>query len=219
MSILGRVESAIASHRRRRREAIPGPLGDWYRQDGPERIWADLPVGPEDLALDVGGYRGEWTAEMLVRYGCSSWIFEPVPETAEVLQGRFSTNKRVRVFPEAMSHRTGANQIRSMGDASSLYTEEGREVTVKEVDVAEVFERSGRDSIGCMKLNVEGAEYPILERMLEARLLPRVQAFQIQFHRVESTSEQRRSAIRAALERTHRLVLDYPFVWERWDLR
>jgi hypothetical protein len=69
-----------------------------------------------------------------------------------------------------------------------------------------------------LKLNIEGAEYDVLDRLATAGVLPRIRSLVIQFHRVVPESDRRRDMIQAKLAQTHHLVFDYPFVWERWEL-
>jgi hypothetical protein len=70
-----------------------------------------------------------------------------------------------------------------------------------------------------MKINIEGAEFPLLERMIECNLLRKVDCFLIQFHEWHPGAYKRRRKIRKALSESHRLVWDYHFIWEKWVLK
>ena len=59
----------------------PGPLCDFHRAGG-DRLLHEIPATSEDVVLDAGGYLGDWTAAIPVRYGCRCEILEPVPEFA-----------------------------------------------------------------------------------------------------------------------------------------
>jgi FkbM family methyltransferase len=217
MGIASWLEGAIQTNRRARLARAPGPVGDWYRENGPEIIWRDLPIGSDHIALDVGGYRGDWTSELLCRYGSRSWVFEPVPEQAQAIRSKFRSNSRVIVTEAALGPTSGEAEIAVADDASSMHLPGSRRIKVPVMSVAEVFSTPAAASVGCMKINIEGGEYDLLERMSELDLLGRVATLHIQFHRLDGSSVQRREAIRASLARSHGLVLDYPFVWERWD--
>jgi FkbM family methyltransferase len=217
MGIASWLEDAIQKNRRARLARAPGPVGDWYRENGTERIWSDLPIGSDHVGLDVGGYQGDWTSELLCRYGSRSWVFEPVPEQAQTISWRFRSNSRVVVTQAALGSTSGEAEIAIAADASSMHASGSHRIKVPVIGVAEVFSAPDVRQIGCMKINIEGAEYDLLERMMELDLLQRVATLQIQFHRIEDGSERRREVIRAALSKSHRLILDYPFVWERWD--
>jgi hypothetical protein len=67
-----------------------------------------------------------------------------------------------------------------------------------------------------MKINIEGAEFPLLDRMIKTGLLQNVDCFLIQFHEWHPGAYKKRRHIREALSRTHRLEWDYYFIWEKW---
>jgi hypothetical protein len=85
------------------------------------------------------------------------------------------------------------------------------------VDVRDVFADHGLAEVACMKMNIEGGEYELLERMIKLDLARSVRCYLIEFHTVPSDYQARYDRIRAELLKTHRLVFSYPHVWERWD--
>ena len=54
-----------------------------------------------------------------------------------------------------------------------------------------------------MKINIEGCEFEVLERMLEAKMLSSVKNFQIQFHDIAPDSRARMEKIQKTLSETH----------------
>jgi len=213
MGLLYRAERALRGWRARLHALRGGPIGAWFRDGGEELMWRDLPISANEVSLDVGGYHGDWTAELLIRYGARSVIFEPVPTFAAALARRFCRNPLVAVKSAALGTANGMAGISMAEDASSM-SGNGRRVQVQIIDVADIFREHA--AVGCMKVNIEGAEYDLLERMEGLDLLSRVASYRIQFHGGDNAMH-RRAAIRTALSKTHRLILDYPFVWERWD--
>ena len=65
-------------------------------------------------------------------------------------------------------------------------------------------------------MNVEGAEFDILESLLDANLVEKVHTFLIQFHYYGETPVLRRDKILERLSETHKVKFSYPFVWECW---
>ena len=215
MGLLYGMERSLNAWRHRVHSMRRGPVGAWFRDNGEESIWRDLPITSRHVSLDVGGYQGDWTADLLVRYGAPSIIFEPVPAFARNIAERFTHNPLVSVRQAALGKRTEKAEIALSDDGSSLGGS-GPSESIDVLDVSVVF--ALEPTIGCMKLNIEGAEYDLLERMAQLGLLDRVATYRIQFHhRVGAAS--RRKGIHEMLSRTHDLVIDYPFVWERWDRR
>jgi FkbM family methyltransferase len=212
------VECLIRERRRRRLHADKGPHGAFYRSGGNELLFEGLPLGPEDVVIDAGGYRGEWTDEILCRYGCRSIILEPVPSFAERLTSRYRNNSRVEVVAAALGRANGTVGL-TLAENSSTITGAGMDLQVPLIDVTEFIDARQLEEVGCMKLNIEGGEYDVLERLAEAELLGRVRCFLIQFHNLSEESERRRQQICMQLSQQHSIIFQFPFVWECWRRR
>ncbi len=212
------IERALSDWRRWRRERQPGPLGEFHRSTGDALLTGDLPVASSDTVLDVGGYQGNWTSEMLSRYGCRSVIFEPVPEFAASIRRRFHSNDRVQVFEAGLAAQDTTVDMYLSQDGSSVFNRGSfPKTSVRMRDVTAVFGELDLAGIACMKINIEGGEFDLLDRMFTSDLHKRTRCFLIQFHDVSSDSASRRTTIQSRLAAAHRKVFDYPFVWERWD--
>jgi len=218
MQIGSAIEQALARWRRWRRERVPGSLGLRHRERGEDRLSAGLPVRSDDLVVDAGGYEGEWAALMAWRYGCRILIIEPVSDFFRAIEKRFADNERIKVVNAALGGAEGTVQIAVAAAGSSIFRGGGRMETVRMCDAPDLLKSHGPGGIACLKLNIEGAEYDVLDRLATAGVLPRIRSLVIQFHRVVPESDRRRDMIQAKLAQTHHLVFDYPFVWERWEL-
>jgi FkbM family methyltransferase len=113
-----RIIAAIQARAKRKRLTTPGPAGNFYRAGGNDLLYADLPVGQDDLVIDAGGYQGEWTAGMLARYGCHSELFEPVPAFAQQCRVRYQHNARVCVHQAVLGASTRTTSF-SLADNST----------------------------------------------------------------------------------------------------
>lgn len=221
--------AAIQDRAERKRLAASGPIGDFYREGGNNLLHNDLPIGQNDLVIDAGGYQGEWTAEMLTRYGCRSELFEPVPTFAEQCHVRYQHNARVRVHQAALggSNRTtqfshaenGTSEFRGPADATQF---EARVQSISDVlftlDAAQHIQ-PGSGAVGALKLNIEGGEYEVLESLIATGDITRMRCLLIQFHRQPADYEQRYARIVEGLQATHQRVWGFPMVWEKWLLR
>lgn len=196
----------------------PGSVGDFYRHGGNKQLWKDLSITADDIVLDIGGYHGNWAAEMLIHYGCYLHIWEVDPSAQKIISERFLKNQRVCLHNQALGGADRLDKLALKGVGSSLHDEQRKDaIDVQVEDVNKFFNKYSDTQFACMKLNVEGAEYEILERMAENKLITRVNLFIIQFHNIPSiNANQRREKIRKELLKTHKLVFDYPFVWECW---
>lgn len=213
------LEEGLQRYQVWRRERAPGPLGDFYRKGGQALLHDGFDVGDEDTVLDVGGFHGEWTSEMVARYGCRSVVFEPMPEYVRLLEARFGRNRRVKLVPAALSNQNGKTTMVGLGPGSSAFRSDAKApaVQVPLLDVRDAFAELASPEVACLKLNIEGGEYDVLTAMKGAGLLARVRTWLIQFHIVDDASKRKRDDARRALAETHTLGWDFPFIWERWD--
>lgn len=215
-----RIIRAIEDRRERKRKQSPGPIGDFYRAGGCDLLYADLPVVDEDLVIDAGGYRGEWTTGMLARYGCRSLILEPVPEFAVHCQHRFVRNRRVRVVKAALGGKARETSFSLADNGTTEFHPHRKDTFTAEVlDVAAVLAELEEPAVACLKLNIEGGEYEVLERLLDTGEINRCHSLLIQFHRQPDEWQKRYDSIVAGLAETHVMDWGYMMVWEKWRLR
>jgi hypothetical protein len=64
--------------------------------------------------------------------------------------------------------------------------------------VTAIFE-SGVDRVNLLKINVEGAEYDILDKLIETGYIKNVDNIQVQFHNFVPNAEDRRQKIQTEL--------------------
>lgn len=187
----------------------------WLLLRGDERVLRQLPVGPGDWVLDVGAYRGDFTARMRDR-GALVTAVEPIQEFASALTGRFDGDIAVTVLPVALGDHEGLTTLLLAEDGSSAWVEGDQAEQVRLVDVATVV---GERRANLLKINAEGAEFDVLERLIETKQIQAVDTLLIQFHRFVPESRSRRARIRQQLKRTHYCKFNVPWVWEQWILR
>jgi FkbM family methyltransferase len=219
--ILDKIESGILAYRRWYTNRAQGAWGDWHREDGVGQFWRNLPATADDIAIDAGGHLGDWTAQLICQYGCRVIVFEPVAEYCARIRERFARNARIKIVEAGLA--AGNREVSFVLDglASSAFParKTGKSASVQLVDVGEVFAKNELVDVACMKMNIEGGEYELLERMLELNLTRVVRSYLIQFHATVPDHEARHQRIRVGLAKTHRLVFEYPHVWERWDAK
>jgi FkbM family methyltransferase len=205
----------------RARQTRKGPIGDFYRAGGNKLLHA-LPVTTDDVVIDAGGFEGDWTAAMLERFGCRVELFEPIPAFAEACRARFARNGRVVVHEAALggSERTARFAIDAA--ASSAFTGRGgRTVEARVLDVADVVDRvrASNGEVACLKLNIEGGEYEVLEQLAGCGELANCRSVLVQFHAQPEGWEGRLFQVRGELGIAHRRTWQFPMVWELWERR
>jgi FkbM family methyltransferase len=190
-----------------------------WRADGMERKRMEFPgLGPHALVCDVGGFEGNWAANIHARYGAHVHIFEPHPRFARAIADRFRENDMITLHEFALGRTAGNLLLSDDGDASSSLRRAGETVIGRYAAVSEFFKEHPLPVIDLMKVNIEGGEYDLLPVLVEAGIMPRIHRLQVQFHLFAEADIARRAAIREVLGRTHQCDWSYDFVWEQWSL-
>lgn len=212
-----RLERWIRAYRKSRLTKTRGAIGDFYRAGGAALLYDDLPLSDADTVLDIGGYDGDWTAEILARYGSRSVVVEAIPTAAQTLSRRFAHNKRVRIVGSALMAKPGRVRMSVAENGSSVRTQAGApSVEVDALPVSDLLAMVDGD-IGVVKMNIEGAEFDVLDEWSRLDALGRVRTWLIQFHDAVPDAAGRVARLAEALGRTHHPRFRHPFVWERWD--
>lgn len=189
---------------------------------GDDNILHEANLTQDSLVLDVGAYSGEWAEELLALSNPKIIAFEPDPLNYRQLQKRAKNNPRIDIHNYGLGDKTEQVQISLEFLGSSVYNsaDEKNDVKVADaqiVDIAEAWRSLELSQVDLMKVNIEGGEFPLFERMIETGLTGAVRCYLIQFHEWHPGAYHRRRKIRKALRKTHRLVWDYHFIWEKWE--
>lgn len=191
----------------------------WYSDHGDTTLRVDYPLSTDSVVFDVGGYIGDWTDAIATRYNPWVFVFEPVPSFAAGISARFSGNPKIRVFDFGLYDRNETDTIRVDGDKSGLFVASKNSIEIQLRDISDFVRAQDIRHIDLIKINIEGAEYRLLKRMIDQRIVELCTDIQVQFHSFYPESEKLREEIQLALSRTHQLTYEYPFVWENWRRR
>ncbi len=205
--------------KRARRRAYRAMVTRWYADGGDEALRFDYPLGPDSLVLDLGGYEGQWASDIYARHRCRVLVFEPVTEFARRIGERFAGNPDIEVFTHGLGAETRTETIRLRGASSSTHGRKGAPEPIRIVDVREWLAEHGIEQVDLMKVNIEGGEFELLERLLETGLISRIRDLQVQFHWISADSDRRMAAIQKGLSATHEPTYQYRYVWENWTRR
>ena len=211
-----------------------------FEADHAEPKLYDYPLSLSSVVFDVGGYLGNWTAEILKRADdicqhCGAqqnpyiYVFEPIQKFANVCQERFKDYPKVTVLPFGLynTNRTGDDKvcrIKMNEAASSLVAVDpdqplgGVEIEKVELrDIREFIYDNKIERIDLMSINIEGAEYVLLDQITRTGIIDIVKNLQVQFHRAGESYEEMYQIIRERLSLTHNLNWCYSYVWESWS--
>lgn len=152
-----------------------------------ERLRYEYDIKPEDYIIDLGSYKREWADNIGGLVECFDVLDD---RAAWIFDGEISFG--------------GEN------NCTSQFSEP--EQTCKCYDIAKFVH-----NVRLMKINIEGAEYAILNYLIDKDLLKEIQEIQVQFHIVDGDTE-RYEQLKKRMELTHHITWRYPFVWENWHV-
>lgn len=185
----------------------------WISMNGDERARRGLQLRADPIVVDVGAYKGDFAEVLRKDWNAHVVAIEPIPEFASALFDRFREDENVTVIPVALGKYNGRLSITLSEDGSSAWGSGGQVIDVPSVDASEVI---GNMDVALLKINAEGAEYDVLERLVETKQMFQIDSILIQFHRFVPDSRRRRRAIRRLLRESHRCAWSVPWVWEKW---
>lgn len=191
----------------------------WIKDKGDKTFRLNYDLDENSLVFDLGGYEGQWASDIFSRYFCTIHVFEPVSEFADKIKARFAGNKRILVHQFGLSNENRAVLLSVNKTSSSLYKQRGELKEVRLVKAVDFIQENHIQKIDLMKINIEGAEYDLLEHLIDAGLISNINDIQVQFHDFVSNAEQRMIMLQKELEKTHGLTYQYPFVWENWRVK
>ncbi len=191
-----------------------------FRRAGGEKLRFQYDIKDSDVVFDLGGYKGEWS-EQLHNQNSRIYIFEPVKEFSDICSEKFKDKENVKCFCFGLDATSHTAEISLEADASSQYHNQGRTETAQFVDIEEFMKEHDIKKVKLMKMNIEGGEYDILEKLIKDGEISRFENLQIQFHDIpEINSKERMEKIWAELEKTHKLTWAYrPYIHENWELK
>lgn len=192
----------------------------WIRHNPQDdiRFQYDLPSGAN--ILDVGGYAGDFAERLIEICNANVTVFEPVPKFAAQIEERFAGDSRVRVHQAGLSDKDEVAEFDLDADASGAFgSSDGQRVQVTLWDAERFLSECGTNEWHLAKLNIEGGEYALLNRLIETGRIASIKHIQVQFHLHVPGARQQYRELAKRLRRTHRLHWRYPFVWESWVRR
>ena len=191
----------------------------WQEDGGDYAFRFNYDLTKDSIVLDLGGYEGQWASDIFSRYRCHLYVFEPVQSFAEHIRKRFIDNEKIKVFECGLGGVSRSEEISIDADGSSLFRDSGSTEQIEIMDIMHWLEENPMTHVELMKINIEGGEYELLDRLIETNLVNMVNNIQVQFHNIDNNSKSHMIKIREALAHTHAPTYQYEFVWENWELK
>lgn len=160
------------------------PIFNNYTEFFVQRIYEGLDLDGCKNVIDAGANVGLWTKYILTRMPKRVYCFEPNLKALDNLRNNMKDEKNVTIVPKAIGTENG--KIKFYADENSLIssiypTGNNIEYEVDCVTFDSFLEEHGLDKIDLFKLDIEGAEFPIL-RSFGKDQFDKIDAFLIEYH-------------------------------------
>ena len=143
-------------------------------------IWP-APLTKDSVVVDAGAHRGEFSAEIIRRFGCQCHLVEANPKLVETLivAGAKSITPAALDAHDGrgMLHVSGNPEATGLFDAGSATTS----VEVETISLATLMQRLGIAKVDILKLDIEGAEFDLIASTPD-QILQRINQITVEFH-------------------------------------
>jgi FkbM family methyltransferase len=173
------------------------------------------------IVFDAGGYQGDWTYELLKRNPSATvYIFEPVVSYCDNIKNRYKEQSNVKVFNFGLSDKDRDVNISIEGDSSSIYSDTASH-DIKLMGIENFIKNNNIKHVDLFKMNIEGEEYRLMEKLVESEYMKIFKNFLIQYHRFNQIDNYvaRRDAIINKMKVSYKNIFNNEFTWEAWGIK
>ncbi len=191
----------------------------WFKDDCNNTHALNYDINENSTVVDLGGFHGLWADMVIAKYNCNMILVEPIPEYYSFLVNKFKNNPKVKVLNCGVSTSSGKGVLYLNGDGTSKFINTAREVEVDFVTITDLLVKINKTSVDLMQINIEGEEFPLLEKMLQEGSILFFKNIQVQYHSYIDNCIDRRVNIQNLMSEYFDKKYDYPFVFEGWSLK
>ena len=140
-------------------------------------------LNSESVVIDAGAHRGEFSRILMARYGCQCQLVEANPELAAQLIGK----NFVRVLPAALSAQDGRasfikrNNPEHGGIFNRAHDDDNAVSEIETISLETFVRRFALTQIDLLKLDIEGAEFDLIEKTSD-QILDCIGQITVEFH-------------------------------------
>jgi FkbM family methyltransferase len=143
-------------------------------------IWP-APLTKDSVVVDAGAHHGEFSAEIIRRFGCRCHLVEANPRLVETLIVAHAKSITTAALDardgRGMLHVSENPEATGLFDAGSATTS----VEVETTSLATLMQRLGIINIDILKLDIEGAEFDLIASTPN-QILQRINQITVEFH-------------------------------------
>lgn len=178
----------------------------------------EYPLTPDSVVLDCGVFEGDFAEGIASRYDCHVIGLEPITEFYQKAAKGLAKFPKVQLYKGAIGGSDREDIFGIQNNSSGLFADLGKSESAHVFSIVDVLKWPMiKGHLDLLKLNVEGAEFEVLEALLFNGVASRIANIQVQFHPCVEDAQSRYFRIRGGLLNTHRLTFDNPWTWEGYE--
>jgi len=188
----------------------------WNRDKGNENLILNYPLNENSWIVELGGFEGWFTQKALDKFNCNILVVEPI--YCEKLSKNFENTQNVIIECCGVSDVKKTIELYVDGDATSQYTKVSQnKIQVDCYPIEYFISKYNIEIIDLVQINVEGEEYPLLEKWITSDVLNKIKHIQVQYHDFVADYRNRKENIeKGLLERGFENSWDYDIVFSSW---
>jgi FkbM family methyltransferase len=188
-----------------------------------EQLVQKLTLG--DVVIDCGANVGDVTNEF-AKTQATIYVFEPDPYCFSILEKRFSDCSNVKLFNKAVGIENGAIKLyraenftadpEFLSQSSSVYISKKNVCDLNAFEVEQIdfiaFVQALPSRVAILKIDIEGAEVPVIEHLLDTNAIERIDYLFAETHEKQIPELAERTVAlrkRIAVERYSNIDLDW----------
>jgi FkbM family methyltransferase len=191
----------------------------YFQDGGDEKFRYNFNLNNNSIVFDLGGYKGQWASDIYSKYNCNILIFEPVVAYHNYIENRFLNNPKIIPYNYGLGSVECVLKIGINDDGSSVFIKNDNIQYINIISVGDFFKKQKIEKVDLMKINIEGGEYELLNKIIDLGLINYISNIHVQFHHFIPNAEFELERLYSKLSLTHRPVYKYRFVWETWQLK
>lgn len=191
----------------------PADDTQWRHENGDNTYRVNYNLNTDSVVVDLGARHGNWSDLIKQKYGSKIYCFEVVTEFCNQL-----INKGYNTFCFAVSDEKNKIKLGVFESEASIFYSDS-DFEVESIPANDIFNLINHNHIDLIKINVEGAEYKIIENLISTKNINKIKNLQVQFHLFSGIKNNDYEIISKKLSETHTLTWRFPFVWENWELK
>lgn len=184
----------------------------FIKDGGDKIIYKNIFLKKNSVIIDCGGFNGEFADQILKKKFKKIYIYEPDRNYYNKLTKKYLHNANIKVLNLALHTKNKKIILSNNFNSSSIMEKSVNGSQVQAVCVKDEFKNY--NTIDLLKLNIEGAEYGVLDLIFRFNIDKKINSFLIQFHKEHDDREVKRNKILSYLRKKYKPVFSYKYVWE-----